>query len=139
MKNEDLECLIDDFLAQVEKATDLLEKRFGKKCILRLWRAKEISRRGEILDGINYELHGVGCRVYFPEICVDFDYGPGERVDGFDVWRLYIYACEVPLLHPKYIDQGTLKRDFNEYISLAKVERVSGSMSNLYFKSTVNW
>jgi hypothetical protein len=77
--------------------------------------------------------------VYFPEICVDFDYGPGERVDGFDVWRLYIYACEVPLLHPKYIDQGALKRDFNEYISLGKVEGVSGSMSKLYFKSAVKW
>ena len=136
---KDLEYLIDDFLAQVERATDLLEARFGKKCILRLWRAKEIPQRGEVLAGINYELHGVGCRVYFPEACVDFDYGPSERVDGFDVWRLYTYACEVPRLHPKYTDQETLKRDFNKYINLGKVERIFGFMSNLYFKNKVNW
>lgn len=139
MKNIDLEYLIDDFLAQVQKATDLLEGRFGKKCILRLWIAKEIPQRGEILGGINYELHGVGCRVYFPEVCVDFDYGPDDRVDGFDVWRLYIYACEVPRLHPKYKDPDALKRDFNEYVNLGKVERISGSMSSLYFKNKVNW
>lgn len=135
MMNKDLDYLIDDFLAQVEKATDLLELRFGTKCIIRLWRAKEIPQRGEILDGINYELHGVGCRVYFPELCVDFDYGPDGRVDGFDVWRLYIYACEVPLLHSKYVDQGVLKRDFNEYVTLGKIVRISGSTSSLYFKT----
>lgn len=139
MKNKNLECLIDDFLAEVRKATDLLERRFGKKCILPLWRAKEIPQRGEILYGISYELHGVGCSVYFPEICVDFDYGPDQRVDGFDVWRLYIYACEVPLVHPIYIDQDALERDFGEYMNAGKVERISGSMSSLYFKSKVNW
>lgn len=139
MKNKNLEYLIDDFLAQVERATNLLEGRFGKKCILRLWRENAIPRCGEILDGINYELHGVGCRVYFPEMCIDFDYGPNERVDGFDVWRLYIYACEVPLQHPKYIDEDALKRDFHEYVSLGKVKRVFGSMSNLYFKKQVDW
>ncbi|MHC8319417.1 DUF6896 domain-containing protein [Pseudomonas sp. GB2N2] len=139
MRNKDLEYLIDDFLAQVEKATDLLELRFGTKCILRLWRAKEIPQRGEILGGINYELHGVGCRVYFPKACIDFDYGPDERVDGFDVWRLYIYACEVPLLHSKYVDQDAIKRDLDEYISLGKVEKKLGSMSSLYFKNKTNW
>lgn len=30
MKNKKLEYLIDDFLAQVERATDLLEDKFGK-------------------------------------------------------------------------------------------------------------
>lgn len=139
MKNKDLEHLIDDFLAQVEKATNLLEGRFGQKCILRLWREKEILQRGEVSDGINYELHGVGCRVYFPEVCVDFDYGPDERIDGFDVWRLYIYACEVPRLHAKYTDMDALKRDFNEYMGLGKVYRISESMSNLYFKRKVCW
>lgn len=139
MKNKDLEYLIDDFLAQVKKATDLLESRFGQKCILRLWQSKEIPRRGEISGGIDYELHGVGCRVYFPKVCVDFDYGPGERIDGFDIWRLYIYACEVPNLHSKYIDQDVLKRDFNEYINLGKIERISGCMSGLYFQNKINW
>ena len=139
MKNKDLECLIDDFLIQVDRATDLLEEKFGRKCILRLWRANEIPQRGLVTDSISYELHGVGCRVSFPKMCIDFDYGPDERVDGFDVWRLYVYACEVPSLHPKYIDQSVLERDFEEYIKLGKVERVSGSMSSLYFKNKLRW
>ncbi|MGF0242593.1 DUF6896 domain-containing protein [Rhodococcus sp. IEGM1300] len=139
MKNKNLEYLIDDFLAQVERATDLLEDKFGKKCVLQLWRKNDIPRSGEILDGISYELHGVGCRVYFPEMCIDFDYGPSERIDGFDVWRLYIYACEVPLRHPKYLNEDALKQDFHDYVSLGKIERIFESMSNLYFKTQVDW
>ncbi|EJN20394.1 hypothetical protein PMI36_04201 [Pseudomonas sp. GM79] len=139
MKNKDLECLVDDFLIQVDRATDLLEKKFGRKCILRLWRLNEIPQRGIVTDGVSYELHGVGCRVSFPEVCVDFDYGPDERVDGFDIWRLYVYACEVPSLYPKYTDQSVLERDFKEYIRLGKVERVSGSLSSLYFKNKLRW
>jgi hypothetical protein len=139
MKNKDLECLIDDFLIQVDRATSLLEEKFGRRCILRLWRANEIPQRGRITARISYELHGVGCRVKFPEICIDFDYGPNERVDGFDVWRLYMYASEVPSLHPKYKNQSVLETDFDDYIKLGKVERVRDSMSRLYFKNKAQW
>lgn len=45
---------------------------------------QKIPQRGFVTDGVTYELHGVGCSVYLSEICVDFDYGPDERVDGFD-------------------------------------------------------
>jgi hypothetical protein len=77
--------------------------------------------------------------VKFPEACIDFDYGPDERVDGFDVWRLYMYASEVPGLHPKYKNPSVLEADFDEYIKLGKVERVYGSMSRLYFKNKARW
>ena len=135
MRNRYLESLIDDFLSQVEKATDLLEQRFGQKCILRLWRTEQIPQRGEIVDGVRYELHGVGCRVYFPELCVDFDYGPEGRIDVFDAWRLYIYACEVPLIHPKYTDQNALKLDLDEYVKIGRVKVVSELTPRLYVKS----
>ncbi|WP_422396291.1 DUF6896 domain-containing protein [Pseudomonas trivialis] len=47
----------------------------------------------------------MGCSVYLPEVCVDFDYGPDGRLDGFDLWRLYVYACELP----KNIKNTTIK------------------------------
>lgn len=139
MKNKELEYLIDDFLAQVEKATTLLKEKFGTRCILRLWGTKKIAQRGKVNDEVTYELHGVGCRVYLPDTCIDFDYGPDERIDGFDPWRLYIYANETPEKHPKYTELDDVERDLDEYISSGKVERIAGSMSRLYFKNKNLW
>ncbi|AQT93965.1 MULTISPECIES: DUF6896 domain-containing protein [Pseudomonas] len=133
MKNQTLENLIAEYLTQVKKATDLLEQAFGTKNILRLWHSKKIPRRGFVTDGVTYELHGIGCSVYLSEICVDFDYGPNERVDGFDPWRLYMYACEVPCRYKKYTNKDSLERDFSEYLKKGKAQKISGSMSNLYF------
>jgi len=133
MKNQTLENLINEYLDQVKKATDLLERIFGTKNILPLWHSEKISQRGKVSDDVSYELHGIGCRIYLSEICVDFDYGPNERVDGFDPWRLYMYACEVPHRYKKYTDKDALEQDFKKYVAQGKAKRLTGSMSNLYF------
>ncbi|MCS3839753.1 hypothetical protein HNR03_004367 [Pseudomonas sp. JAI111] len=130
--NESLDQLIFDYLFMVDKATALLEEKFGSRCILRLWRTNKIERCGTIIGDITYELHGVGCAVYFPDLCVDFDYGPDGRTDGFDVWRLYIFACELPTKYKKYADKKVLETDFNGYLTLGKFERMSKSPGELY-------
>ncbi|MFT0477078.1 DUF6896 domain-containing protein [Pseudomonas antarctica] len=133
MRAQTLENLIAEYLEQVKKSTDLLEQVFGTKNILSLWRSKKIPQRGKVADDVTYELHGIGCRVYLSEICVDFDYGPDERVDGFDAWRLYLYACETPLKYKKYTNKESLEREFNAYLKKGKAKKVEGSTSNLYF------
>ncbi|OPA94079.1 hypothetical protein BFW88_09755 [Pseudomonas fluorescens] len=133
MKTQTLENLITEYLAQVKKATDLLEQSFGTKNILRLWRSKKIPQRGSVTDDVTYELHGIGCSVYLSEICDDFDYGPDERIDGFDSWRLYMYACEVPSKYKKYTNKESLELEFSEYLKKGKAKKITGSMSNLYF------
>ena len=49
MKNQTLENLIIEYLAQVKKATDLLELSFGTKNILRLWRSNKSRRKVQSL------------------------------------------------------------------------------------------
>jgi hypothetical protein len=127
-----LEQLIVDFLSKVDKATSLLEEKFGTRCILRLWRTNKIERCGTIVDNITYELHGVGCAIRLPEVCIDFDYGPNGRTDGFDVWRLYMYACELPLKYQKYTDKKLLTAEFEDYISTGKIEEISPGTDGLY-------
>ncbi|WP_372339936.1 hypothetical protein [Pseudomonas sp. P7548] len=75
----------------------------------------------------------MGCRVYISEICIDFDYDPDDRVDGFDLWRLFIYACELPEKYKQYTDREFLENDFNEYLKLGKAKKTPGAMSSLYF------
>lgn len=131
-RNLDLEQLIFDFLSKVEKAATLLEEKFGTRCILRLWRTNKIERCGIIVENITYELHGVGCAVYLPEVCVDFDYGADGRTDGFDVWRLYLFACELPKQYEKYTDKNVLKSEFQDYIAAGYLEKMSGPTDYLY-------
>ena len=131
--DKDLEDLITDFLSKVESGTELLQKKFGTRNILRLWRSKQIERCGEITDGIQYELHGVGCAIHFPSESVDFDYGSNNRIDGFDVWRLYIYASDRPSKYKKYCDKKTVEKEFKEYIASGRIEKMSPS-DNLYIR-----
>lgn len=131
-RNESLEQLIFDFLLMVDKATSLFEEKFGTPCILRLWRSNKIERCGTVAGDITYELHGVGCAVYFPDLCIDFDYGPDGRTDGFDVWRLYIFACELPLKYKKYTDKAVLENEFKEYVTLGKIEKMSNPTGEFY-------
>lgn len=133
MKTQTLENLIAEYLNQVKTATDLLERSFGTKNILGLWHSKKIPRRGTVTKDVTYELHGIGCSVYLSEICVDFDYGPNERVDGFDAWRLYMYACELPSKYKKYTDKESLDLEFDEFLKKGKAKKITGSMSDLYF------
>ncbi|TMU69850.1 hypothetical protein FGA82_29155 [Pseudomonas fluorescens] len=129
--DKNLEDLITDFLSKVESGTELLQKKFGTRNILRLWRSKQIERCGEITDEIQYELHGVGCAIHFPSESVDFDYGSNSRIDGFDVWRLYIYASDRPLMYEKYCNKKTLEKEFKELIYLNRIEKMSIN-DNLY-------
>jgi hypothetical protein len=139
MKTDDknLENLITDFLSKVDSGTELLLKKFGTRNILRLWRSKEIERCGQITTGIRYELHGVGCAIHFPSESVDFDYGSNNRIDGFDVWRIYIYASDRPSIYQKYCDKKTVEKEFKEYIASGRIEKMSAS-DNLYTLTNPN-
>jgi hypothetical protein len=132
-ENPDPRKLDNRVFSASKKATDLLEQSFGTKNILRLWRSKKIPQRGSVTDDVTYELHGIGCSVYLSEICVNFDYGPDERIDGFDSWRLYMYACEVPSKYKKYTHKESLELEFSEYLKKGKAKKITGSLSNLYF------
>lgn len=124
---------INEYLKRVQQAAELLERSFGTRDILELWWTNKIPRRGVVTDGIEYELHGVGCSVYMSDTCIDFDYGPDGRVDGVDPWRLYMYACKTPQKYKEYTDMKFLEHEFNEYIKTGKARKIEGSLSNLYF------
>lgn len=130
-KNEALEILINDFISTVESGTLFFEREFGTRDIRRLWHTKAIKRCGKVTGGVKYELHGIGCFIHLPKETVDFDYGPNGEINGFDIWRLYNFACDRPSKHKKYCDEETVEREFKEYVKLEKIKKMS-AISNLY-------
>lgn len=130
-QDKTLEDLITDFLSTVDIVMKLFEEKFGTRNILRLWRSNQIQRCGKITEDVQYELHGIGCAIQFPAESVDFDYGSNNRTDGFDVWRLYIFASDRPIKYKKYCEKKVLEKEFQEYIQSKKIEKMSAA-DNLY-------
>lgn len=53
---------------------------------------------------MEFAFHGVGCRVEMGGKSVDFDFGEEGRHDGFDAWRLWLYAEERHDRYPMFRD-----------------------------------
>lgn len=51
-----------------------------------------IPRRGTLPSGREYSFHGIGCRFVKDGVTTDMDFGPDGRIDGFDAWRLHLFA-----------------------------------------------
>ncbi|MFJ3008834.1 DUF6896 domain-containing protein [Pseudomonas fluorescens] len=133
MTDKILKVLITDFLEDVESTLKLLEKKFGSRSLHQLWKDKKISQRGEVSEGISYQLHGIGCMIEFPDHCIDFDFGPNERTDGFDAWRLFNYACDHPEKYPSYTKLENIEAGLKNYEEAKLIKKLKDSYSNLYF------
>lgn len=58
------------------------------------WVGIDIPHNGQLDGGVAYEKHGAGCRVHLPDGAVDFDFGRQGEINGFDTWRLFLFARE---------------------------------------------
>ncbi len=104
--------LIKSYLEHVSIAISYFRKMGIRGNILRAWRKSAIPtwtdtdtdsgpaipQRGFLDEQqvITYSFHGIGCCVEFGTLVVDFDFGPNGRFDGFDAWRLHLFAESMP-------------------------------------------
>ena len=85
--------LIHDYQDAVRTAVALLESSgIPKPATPDDWVGLDIPQRGELQGGVRYFKHGYGCAVNLPSGKVDFDFGAGGQIDGFDLWRLVGFA-----------------------------------------------
>jgi len=94
--------VIADYLTDVKKCMELFKKKIGDKHPIKAWRDKTLSKSGQLSKNINYDFHGVGCCVEFPNYCVDFDFGKDGQSNGFDEWRIASYIDEKIFYYPYY-------------------------------------
>lgn len=96
--------LISEYQLHVLGFVQAFRRRYGVEDILRAWRAGEVPQRGTLDDRheTRFTFHGCGCRCESDRATVDFDLGPDGRHDGFDGWRLWLFAQSVPDEHPQF-------------------------------------
>lgn len=94
MRDELLELILAYQLDVAWANTQLRRLCPGEPWPLRAWRKGRLPQKGyvDVAKTISYCFHGVGCCVEFGTKTIDFDYGLEGRCDGFDAWRLSIYA-----------------------------------------------
>lgn len=99
--------------------------------VLRAWHDGTIPKSGNVTDIIEYELHGIGCFVFFPDREVNFDFGPELWADGFDLWRLKDYLNNRPDIS-KSLSKDELETNFYDLIKRGVIKKIYQT-SNLYF------
>ncbi|WHI48193.1 hypothetical protein [Microbulbifer sp. VAAF005] len=126
--------VVDDYLAAVGKGISLFKKEVGEMPPLEAWRDKKLPQSGSFPSGVEYQFHGIGCLLIFNDCEVDFDFGPDNRSDGFDLWRLSGYISSCPQKYPAYSEEN-LKKDFAEAVSQELIKKLDHPYCNLYFYS----
>jgi hypothetical protein len=109
--------LIQEYQAAVLEAASLFEKYKGvTQNNLSRARFEGLPNDG-FLDPeqtIEYYFHGVGCCVTYPNKMVDWDFGNNGRLDGFDAWRLWVFAKEGTNNFPEFKQQEAINKAFRE-------------------------
>ncbi len=125
--------LISDYLADVQKGISLFKEKIGDTHPLSAWRNDGLPQKGKLSDDVEYQFHGVGCLLIFPEHEVDFDFGLGGRVDGFDLWRLNLYVESSPEKYSYYNGNDLLKKDFELAVEKGEIGKLGDPNCNLYY------
>jgi hypothetical protein len=88
-----LDRLIADYLEAVEAAVALMEASgLGRPSTNIAWARTPLPPTGRLAGGVPYRKHGYGCAVQLPRGTVEFDFGPRGEINGFDDWRLVVFA-----------------------------------------------
>ncbi|MEM7475342.1 MAG: hypothetical protein AAF483_10150 [Planctomycetota bacterium] len=146
--------LIEAYQTHVAEACELFRTNLGVTGnILSAWKRHLISidlpaddrpplaGRG-VLDSdrsITYSFHGIGCRVMFGTLDVDFDFGPHGRHDGFDAWRLHRYAQSSKRFRNSF-DQQMIQNELDAMELEHLIAHMDGSLGShlYYFTSTLD-
>lgn len=86
--------MISEYLATARSLSQQLAAAFGQSDLLEGSRNKASPRTGRTPDGLEFSFHGIGCWISDGQKSVDLDFLPGGYVDGFDAWRLHVFARE---------------------------------------------
>ncbi|PWQ94837.1 DUF6896 domain-containing protein [Leucothrix arctica] len=133
MCSSNLKTVIECYLADVRKGMVLFKEKIGDTHPLSAWRNGGLPQNGKLSENIEYEFHGIGCLLIFSDHKVDFDFGYGGRIDGFDLWRLSLFVESFSEKYPYYKNNDLLKRDFELSVKKRDIGKLDNPHCNLYY------
>lgn len=133
MNEELIDQLIDNFLKEAEYTANCFYKKYNRKDLLRAVIDGTITRTGKI-DGLkHYAFHGIGLYARLKNCEVDFDFGLGDRIDGFDSWRLNQFA-QSRTDKKKLWTQEKIQNGLEKLKQTGEISKLKGDISSNYYK-----
>lgn len=92
MSNKILD-LISEYQHAVIKTLILMQKSGIKMPRNRFeWINYKIPSHGKLKGDLDYSKHGAGCKVYYVNEVVDFDFGVNGEIDEFDFYKIWLFS-----------------------------------------------
>ena len=129
---QDLLRLISEYQLSVLGFVQAIRRRFkvdeGEHILVAL-RDGRVPEVGSLDDRYEtrFRFHGCGCAFESDRGEVDFDFGPGGRHDGFDGWRLWIFAKSRPEDYPMFQRLEIVESVLGELVTEGVVVRPRGA------------
>lgn len=114
----ELDLLIEEYLVCAEYSCSLLKQLYsGQETFLRAKVLRLLPKEG-VIENVFYKFHGTGCYFEYTSTHIDIDFGPNNRCDGFDIFRLKDFFSTIKdrKRYTKLIDDATFEQQFNELI-----------------------
>lgn len=118
--------LIGEYQLHVAKLAGTLRERFGVDDLIGAWQQGQIPTQGDFHDRheTRFEFHGIGSKIESARGVLEFDFGPGGRCDGFDGWRLWIYAQAMAQEYPEFQRYEVVESVLGELVTDGLVVRM---------------
>ena len=130
---QELRELIHQYQLDVRRVVDEFEMIYGRRDLLAGWGQKAFPSSGKLNEVVvSYRFHGVGLWANLNGKEVDFDFAPNDDHNGFDAWRLMLYAESMGL--QEQWPKERITRLLANMESSAMIHR-KYSRSSLYFWS----
>ncbi|NTW16531.1 MAG: hypothetical protein HGA41_03610 [Syntrophaceae bacterium] len=87
-----------------------------------------------------FSFHGIGCSMEIDGYVVNWDFGPGGRIDGFEAWKLWEFTHDHPEEFGAYAELASLRSAITDLIAQGSVStmRDFGSVGNsVFFKENI--
>jgi hypothetical protein len=94
METKEIIQLIKNYVACASYMCSLLKDAYDTKSetLLTARRMNIIPKNGVLKEGYKFDFHGGGCLFEFENAYIDVEFGPNDRCDGFDSFRLYNFS-----------------------------------------------
>jgi len=108
--------MIRDYQRRVGRFVQAAKAFFGEEDLLAAPLTGRLPEEGHLDDAQEsaFRFHGTGCELETVDADVDFGFGPEERHDGFDAWRLHTFAQSQPQAYPEFQDAALIERALEE-------------------------
>jgi hypothetical protein len=130
--------LIHDFLKMQRQAKELIHQKLGIPPTIRAfeWEARHSKIKTAYESNPFAEvffIHGLGVRIVTDDINIDFDYSLNGYEDGFDDWRIFLFAIGGD--PSKWDPKGTLCKAFSQWFKELEAKGCIKMRDNLYYLS----